>query len=130
MHIKEFPKITKEGKEKVERTNMHEMIGDFTRQLYERGFTSLVFFTDKIGEYYGDYSDDVVEMEEMPSGLSYTEDFNHEDMMTMIMGYMDSCMNTKSKLAFATQLHNYILNEVIDDSTMGGSVGYEDEEPI
>lgn len=113
MHIKEFPKVTKNGEELVEKTDMHSVIGDFVEQMQERGLTSMSFFTDKFDEGELNEEEDVYEV---PSGISYTQDFHHEDMMSIVLGYMNSCMDTKSKLVFATQLHNFILSEVIDGS--------------
>ena len=127
MHIKEFPRVLQDGKELIEGTNTHALIGNFVEQMYDRGFTSFTFFTDKYKEEME--FDPEMALEDTPSGLSYTEDFHHEDMMSMVLGYMNSCMDTTSKLAFATQLHNFILSEVIDESS-GGYAGYEDDELI
>ena len=80
-----------------------------------------VFFVDK-KRIYGQVDEQVADDEDMPSGLSFTTDFEPDDMMSTIIGYMDTTMTNKAKLAFVTQLQSYVLNEIIDEESYNGGI--------
>jgi hypothetical protein len=114
MHIREYPPVYKDGVKVVEGSSMHGLVNEFTNQLFERGKTSFSFFSDR--EAMMDYEEDE-DIFDMPSGISFTQDFSPEDMMSALMAYMNVTMDNKSKLAFVTQMHNFILNDIIYDSS-------------
>jgi protein associated with RNAse G/E len=115
MLIKEYPPITKDGKQVVEGSNTHYLVSEFNTQLFKRGKTSFHYFSDKQAIF--DEEKEIENIEELPNGISFTEDFTPDDMMSAILAYIDISMDLKSKLAFVTQLHNYILNDVINSSS-------------
>ena len=90
------------------------MESNFNTQMTERGNTCFNFFIDKtaLNEIK---EDEVIEESLMPSGIAFSSDFGPDDMMNAILGYMNATMSKKSKLAFVTQLHNYILSDIIDE---------------
>jgi antirestriction protein len=108
MLIKEFPAVYKDGKKIVNETETIKLIANFCNQLEERGKTSFNFFVDK--EKINDEND---ENSEYPTGIVVSSDFNSEDLLMLILSYLDSNMDLKGKLAFAAQLQNILLNDVI-----------------
>jgi hypothetical protein len=108
MHIKEYPQISQDGKTVLESTSTRDIVNDFCGQLSRRGKTFFGFHLDK---------SKIKETEDYDAfaGISFSEDFDTQDMMTMIMGYLDSTMTTSSKLAFVTQMQNFILTDVVEE---------------
>jgi hypothetical protein len=124
MHIREYPPVYKDGKKIVNGSNMHGLVNEFTSQMFERGKTTFSYFADRDMIY--DMQEDDEDFGDLPSGISFTQDFTPEDMMGALMAYLDASMDKKSKLAFVTQIHNYILNDIIYDSSFSDD-GYDDE---
>lgn len=113
MFIKEYPKVTQEGETILESTDTQALMNDFCGQLSERGITFFGFHIKK---------DDYESEEEMQDnmGITFSETFDSQDLLQMIMGFLDSVMDTPAKLAFISQIQNYILSDVIE--------GRDDEE--
>lgn len=103
MVIKEYPGIKKGDKVIVNKTNINYMIENFVEQMQIRGISCMSYFIDKKSN------------EEENAGISWTRDFDSNDVLNLVMTYV-SGLSDREKLAFSTQLHNIVISEVISDN--------------
>jgi hypothetical protein len=104
MHINEFPEIKKGSKTIVAKTNPHQIIDDFTNQMANRNLTCLTFFTDKKDS-----------TQKFPSGISMSKDFTPDDMLNIVLNYLNTSLDKKSRLLFTTQLQSWIVSGMINN---------------
>ena len=118
MHIKEYPQVIKAGKVIAQKTCSFDIIDSFTEQMNKRGIVTFSYFFDREKINPDANNSEEIEMmdkADLPAGISYSEGFTPEDMLSALLSYMDTSMDVTSKLAFATQLHNTILGEIIEN---------------
>lgn len=103
MHIREYPEIKKGNKTLAAKTNAHSVIDGFTEQMSERGLTCMTFFTDKNNK------------DCHVSGISYSTDFTPEDMMNIIVNYLNNSIDPRKRMLFVSQLQNYIVTQALNE---------------
>ena len=139
MNIEEHPEIRRNGEVVSPKTSMDEIVHSFTTQLSYRGTEAFVYHVDKDQEEkqeeaYEEYmNSDETEMPEgimdvFPCGFSWSEDFNNDSMLEMIMMYLNVTTDSTGKLAFVTQLHNLMLNDIVAGGGVDSSPVVEDED--
>lgn len=106
MQLKEYPEVTKEGETVIPKTSSHDLIRDFSEQMFNRGNVNMVFFNDpSIDPEDGEY----------PSGAAWSPDFTPTDMVNLVVTYANMSLDPRQKLLFSTQIQNAILTEAMND---------------
>lgn len=121
MHIEEYPEIKKNGELITPKTTTVDIVKSFSEQMKKRGITNLCFFIDK-EILKSKHKNQMVNADEMPSGYRQTDDFQHEDMLSLVMTYMEQNLSKSGKLAFISQIQNMVLSEIIESED-----GYNDQ---
>lgn len=116
MIIKEYPEIKKNGKTIVNKTSEYEVAVNFTKQMQKRGLCSFNFFAKK-DKWEKAHKEE--NKEKIVSSISWSSDFTPNDMLNVTLFYLNSSLDPKQKMVFATQLQNLVLSQHLID-------GYED----
>jgi hypothetical protein len=124
MHVPEYRKIVKDGKVIVSESSEKNLVSNFVRQMQERGLSCFCAFNNP----------DPTSDEESEGLIDWTEDFQQEDLMEVIVAYL-STMPKRSKMQFISMLSTMVLNDVIysdpvyydDDELLEDEDGYYDE---
>ena len=97
MIIKEFPRIVKNGKEQVSKTDNLFVLDSFVKQLHSRGTENLSCFREN-------------ENGNETIGIGWSEDFNIDDLLSLVMNYLIG-LDQEERLIFLTELQTAIMTE-------------------
>jgi len=123
MVLKEFPSITKEGNTIVNKSGDLAVVGDFVKQMSKRGNQSLVCYFNELKN-----NDPKTSEDEVINGVCWSENFKTEDLIYLIMVYVNSNFTPRQKKLFAKRLENaFIENEIYEEEYDEYEDEYDDD---
>jgi len=115
MIIKEYPKITKNGEELVEGTDVHALVGEFVKQMGRRDLSVFTFFADKTELDKIDPKATIENEKDFPCGASWSKDFDIDDMVQTIAMYCQR-LTEKKRLMLLSLVQTMVYHSIMNDS--------------